>query len=765
MGSTITGRGRITWIPRRPEHYSGAMQITDGPDEIVGQEVYFLIKETPAYLRKNVLVYFAGSIKSPEGRKKTPVLLLERVKPVPTSATYEALTKNELHLSRTEQELEITPKELTQKILTNTDFANLHALLSEFGCDFMMSLQAYDFLKARADFHEKSVTELVQEYPWVLLQVDNPAMNIRLAKAIAQKQGRTGEESKKREILGAAIAQVLNAARQGDCYVPSRQVYARMAKESERAKISWNPERFRELLKMGNTLLGRLYATKDFSHLAKADPVYRDKDDNELQNSLRGIALGKVLHAEKDSAVKLANLATQNPNPKLSALTASSEYLAAIRNLDESQAEALTTIFVSPVTFVVGAAGYGKSKVLQEAAKIASANNLKVVILSPTAIAAWRASQDGPEDSTYGTIHRFLRISYEEDDIVSEKVVIDAEPDERVATADLVLVDEMSMCTILMFDRLMTALGYGTHVAFFGDNSQLPALGPTGFFDQIIRMRPNMLPVITLKTNHAAKHSELSRFADMVRKGTLLEDKLLPYEGTLGDHIYQVDRLTIDGLKDLARTGQEILFLAPTRKNEDGCIGTDQINLTLQDALNASGEKIPGTSLRVGDPVIAKVNDYYRAKRKHNAGRHEDRVVDVYNGSVGRIVGYDEKADTVWLKYIQVENPCPYTTGELEARVELAYGTTIHKAQGGRADYVVVFCRPGMTRNHLYTAITRARKGVLLVGAKELLVQTVESEIPPRKTHFCFHYFEATASQTQPDTRSKTGSVIVVAEQ
>ena len=365
------------------------------------------------------------------------------------------------------------------------------------------------------------------------------------------------------------------------------------------------------------------------------------------------------------------------------------------------------------VLILTGGPGTGKTTTVRGIVALFRKMGLDIVLAAPTGRAAKRMSElTGMEAQT---VHRLLGMSRSENTVTFSKT--EKEPLE----AGAVIVDEMSMVDLPLFSALLRALRPGTRLVLVGDADQLPSVGAGNVFSDLIRSE-RVETVFLREVFRQAEQSAIIRNAHAVNLG-----KAPSLANNRGDFFFLCRRdpeRTVSTLVELCKTrlpekmgvpADQIQVLTPTRK---GPAGTVNLNRCLQEALNprAPGKRelLWGERLfREGDRVMQTRNDYDVVWEK------EDGAVGtgMFNGDVGKIVRIDDSGE--WLELDFDGRRAVYGAEQLN-EVDLAYAMTVHKAQGSEYRAVVLAVLPAaqslMVRGVLYTALTRARELLIVVG-------------------------------------------------
>ena len=379
------------------------------------------------------------------------------------------------------------------------------------------------------------------------------------------------------------------------------------------------------------------------------------------------------------------------------------------------QRQAVALAAKAGVMLLTGGPGTGKTTTVRGIVALFQKMGLSIVLAAPTGRAAKRMSElTGMEAQT---IHRLLGTTWNE----TAHQVTFQKTEKEPLEAEAVIVDEMSMVDVALFSALLRALRPGTRLVLVGDADQLPSVGAGNVFSDLIRSR-KIETVFLREVFRQAEQSAIIRNAHRVNLGQSPE-----LSGNQGDFFFLCRRdaqRAVSTVLELCRTRlpdnmhiptEQIQVLTPTRK---GPCGTVNLNRLLQDALNP---KAPGKReltwgervFRVGDRIMQTRNDYDVMWEK------DDGTVGtgLFNGDVGRIADIDAGGE--WLALDFDGRKALYSV-EMLSEIDLAYEQTVHKAQGSEYRCVVLAAMPAasglMVRGVLYTALTRARELLVIVG-------------------------------------------------
>ena len=397
------------------------------------------------------------------------------------------------------------------------------------------------------------------------------------------------------------------------------------------------------------------------------------------------------------------------------------------------QEEAILRAADSGVLLLTGGPGTGKTTILKAILSIYQQMGLKCVLAAPTGRAAKRLTEVTGEEAS--TIHRLLEANIDTNTGQMYFVRDESNP----LKADAVIVDEMSMVDVLLLDSLLRAVPPRARLILVGDPDQLPPVGPGSPFSDCLRSQ--QLPAVRLtEIFRQAQESLIVMNAHRVNAGQMPELRNVkndffflrcPTEEAVGQTIQDLCSLRLP--QKMGIPADQIQVLTPTRK---GGVGTWALNQRLQRALNPAEptkkERQWGEfSFREGDRVMQIRNNYDIMWKKADGSAVG---AGVFNGDVGKILTVDPQMETVTVLFD--DRLVDYDFAQL-GELEPAYAMTVHKSQGSEYRAVILSVWSGspylLSRSVLYTAITRARELLILVGREDTVAAMTENATKNRR--------------------------------
>ena len=394
--------------------------------------------------------------------------------------------------------------------------------------------------------------------------------------------------------------------------------------------------------------------------------------------------------------------------------------------LADEQKEAVKKALSHGLLIITGGPGTGKTTTINTILQLLQEEDLEILLAAPTGRAAKRMTEATGMEAQ--TIHRLLGINYVNED--SRRQTYDKN-EENPIEADVIIIDESSMIDILLMHALLRAVAEGTRLIFVGDVDQLPSVGAGNVLKDMIRSE--RLEVIRLKqVFRQAQESAIIMNAHRINQGEelVLNDKEKDFFFIRRAYSEDVVRTIVDLVTNRlpkfmeCDKNQDIQVLTPMRKSP---FGVQNLNQVLQKALNTPDKykeekEYRNQVFRVGDKVMQIKNNYNIPWKIYNdRGRLVEEGLGVFNGDQGRVTEINENSEKMQV-LLDDQKTVEYDFTQLD-ELELAYAITIHKSQGSEYPVIVIPIHSGppmlMTRNLLYTAVTRAKKLVVLVGLSE----------------------------------------------
>ena len=410
--------------------------------------------------------------------------------------------------------------------------------------------------------------------------------------------------------------------------------------------------------------------------------------------------------------------------------------------LDEMQKKAVQEAAGHGLLILTGGPGTGKTTTINAIIRYFEGEGAEIRLAAPTGRSAKRMTEATGYEAQ--TIHRLLELSgMPEDDREGQPIHFERNAENPLET-DVIIIDEMSMVDIHLIHSLLMAVMAGTRLILVGDENQLPSVGPGNVLRDIIRS--GQFPVVELKKIfRQASESDIVVNAHKINKGEQVEINnksrdfffLKRYDADI--IIRVVIALIQEKLpKYVEAKPFEIQVLTPMRK---GLLGVERLNQILQRYLNppdaSKKEKEIGQGLfREGDKIMQVRNNYQLEwEIRGRYGIPIEKGVGVFNGDTGIIKTINEFAETAEVEF-EDGRWAEYSFKQLD-ELELAYAVTIHKSQGSEYPAVIIPLLSGprmlMNRNLLYTAVTRARKCVTVVGSEETFRDMIRNEKQQRR--------------------------------
>ena len=571
--------------------------------------------------------------------------------------------------------------------------------------------------------------KIIRSNPYKIAE-DINGVGFKTADEIAERMGISSDSDFR--IRAALLYTLLNASQLGHMYLPKQMLVAKTYSLLVADNVPYNEELEDEI---GSQII-------ELQMTGKAIV-------KELAGDVTAVYAAANYYIELNSARILSDIdldftSEDQPLDKMLAQIEEAEKIT----LEEKQKLAIKNAVNNGVAVITGGPGTGKTTTINAMIKMFEKLNLELLLAAPTGRAAKRITE--ATGYTAQTIHRLLELSGGGiDEEGNRSAYTFVRNSNNPLEADVIIIDEMSMVDSSLFYSLLQAIMPGTRLVLVGDSNQLPSVGPGNVLKDIIRSGVFSVTVLD-KIFRQGENSDIITNAHLINAGKQLEINnksrdffYIPRQGSQ-DIIAELKHLILDSLPGFFQVDpMNIQVLTPMRKYE---LGVENLNKRLQEILNPSSRSIPEKEkndvvFRKGDKVMQIKNNYKLEWKIMDAkGRFvKEEGVGVFNGDVGFIKEIDEFDQKIVVEYDD-GRLVDYLYSQLD-ELEHAYAITIHKSQGSEYPVVVIPLLTGpaklLNRNLLYTAVTRARKGVVIVGNIGL-VKTMIDNIDEQKRYTTF---------------------------
>lgn len=594
-------------------------------------------------------------------------------------------------------------REIAMQVAEKADMRKAMMFLQKYGISLNLGARIYQK-------YGETVYSVLQENPYRLAD-DISGIGFKIADEIAYRIGIHTDSDYR--IRSGMMYTLLQASRDGHVYLPKEELFQKSS----------------ELLGVDSS-----YMEKHLMDLSVDRKLVQKEKDGEILvyptlyyylelNTARMLKELDILYPEEPEMMNKQILQIEKETETV---------------LDEMQKKAVTEAACHGLFILTGGPGTGKTTTINAIIRYFEGQGAEIRLAAPTGRAAKRMTEATGYEAQ--TIHRLLELSgMPEDNDQNAQAVHFERNAENPLEADVIIIDEMSMVDIQLMHSLLQAVIAGTRLILVGDENQLPSVGPGNVLHDIIQSQA--FPVIELtKIFRQASESDIVVNAHKINRGEqiLLNNKsrdfffLKRYDADI------IIRVVIALIQEkLPRYVEakpfDIQVLTPMRK---GLLGVERLNQILQrylnppDAAKKERESMHGL-LREGDKVMQIRNNYQMEwEIRGRYGIPIEKGIGIFNGDTGILRTINEFAETAEVEF-EDSRWAEYSFKQLE-ELELAYAITIHKSQGSEYPAVVIPILSGpkmlLNRNLLYTAVTRARKCVTVVGSEETLREMIRNE-------------------------------------
>lgn len=571
---------------------------------------------------------------------------------------------------------------------------------------------------------------IIRENPYRLAD-DIAGVGFKMADEIACKAGIAADSDCR--IKGGILYTLFQAAAQGHTYLPKRELFSQA---SELLKVDTGQmEKYLADMQMEKRLV-----VKFGRHGEKASEGQENLDGEEDDDL--NVYAAVYYYMELSTARMLHDLNIKGNEPedvireKLSRIQEEEEM-----ELDPLQIQAVSEAVNSGILIITGGPGTGKTTTINTIIRYFEAEGMEIILAAPTGRAAKRMTEATGYEAR--TIHRMLEVSGDpgEGGTVGSRF---QRNEENPLEGDVIIIDEMSMVDIHLMQSLLKAVTVGTRLILVGDVNQLPSVGPGNVLKDMIRSGAFNVVELTRIFRQAAE-SDIIVNAHRINAGEQVNlakrsrDFLFIRQSNPDAIIAAMLTLMTQKLPGYVHAKPlDIQIMTPMRK---GALGVERLNAILQSALNPPDKEKPeketgGTTFRLGDKVMQIKNNYQIPwEIRSQYGIPLETGMGVFNGDTGIVRDINLFAETMTVEFDEGKM-VEYSLKQLE-ELELAYAITIHKSQGSEYPAVIIPVHSGprmlMTKNLLYTAVTRARACVCLVGLPETFRAMTDNTLEQRR--------------------------------
>ena len=634
--------------------------------------------------------------------------LIKGVGPVTAEAIVKKFKENTLEIIEFNPEKLVEVRGISQKkaklisesLVEVRDMQNAMVFLQGYNISTTIALKIYEIYK-------NSTIEVVKTNPYRLVEEVN---GIGFAKAdkIAQSMGIAVDSPFR---IRAGVLHILNEAsdKNGHTYMLKPQLV----------------EGVNKLLALENIDVSKIF--EDIFDVLQKENLVKVfwEDKHEI------IMLTKMYNAEKYVASKLAILNNSNIETDLNL----DDEITFFENqkhlkLHQDQKNAIKMAINSGVSVITGGPGTGKTTIVSCALEIFKMLNKNILLLAPTGRAAKRLSESTGEEAK--TIHRALEIDFR------SKLGLFVYNEKNPLPYDVIIVDEVSMVDVVLMNSLLKAISKGSKLILVGDKDQLPSVGAGNVLADILSSQTINVTQLT-QIYRQENDSLIISNAHMINEGVMpvLDNKSSDFffdsKEERVDIFNSIVSLVTQRIPSFFKIEKsKIQVLAPLKAGE---CGIENINVSLQEKINPplptkNEIKVGQTIFREGDKIMQTANNYnLEWKKRYERENYFEDGAGVFNGDIGYIHKIIPQTYEM-IVWFEDGREVVYPRSEL-SQLSLAYAITIHKSQGSEFDAVVIPVTNGpsliFTRNLIYTAVTRAKKLVVLVGSKSALKRMISN--------------------------------------
>lgn len=592
---------------------------------------------------------------------------------------------------------------ISEQMEAKKDLRQAMMFLQEYGISMNLALKIYNEYGPR-------LYGIIKENPYKLAD-DIQGVGFKMADEIAQRVGIFTDSDFR--IRSGIFYTLLQSVANGHTYLPKEELFA---------------------------------GASELLHVA---PESMEKHLVDLQMEKKIVVKGQEIYAaqyyymELNAARMLHDLNLRGSEPE-GEIRKKLERICAEEQIepDELQIQAVIEAVNSGLLIITGGPGTGKTTTINTIIRYFEQEEMEILLAAPTGRAAKRMTEATGYEAR--TVHRLLELTGVPDDSGSSSGMHFERNEENPLDADAIIIDETSMVDIYLMHALLRAVNPGTRLILVGDVNQLPSVGPGNVLRDLIASGCFNVVRLTRIFRQAAEsdiivNAHRINGGEQIPLGKPSRDFLFIRRENPDAIISAMITLIREKLPGYVHADPfEIQIMTPMRK---GALGVERLNSILQEYLNPKSpdkaeRESGGVIYRVGDKVMQIKNNYQiEWEIRNRYGIPVDGGTGVFNGDIGRIRSINTFAEHLTVEFDEGKM-VDYSFRQLE-ELELAYAITIHKSQGSEYPAVVVPVHSGprmlMTRNLIYTAVTRARSCVCLVGIPETFQAMVNNEMEQRR--------------------------------
>ncbi len=605
-------------------------------------------------------------------------------------------------------------REIAEQVEEKKDVRDAMLFLQKYGISNAMALKIYKQ-------YGMGLYKVMQENPYKLAE-DVSGIGFRIADEIASRIGIHTDSDYR--IRSGILYTLLQAGAEGHVFLPQEMLLEKAAE-----MLGLTPEQIAP--QIANLAIDRKLVIKE----KKTDDALKMTCVYGMSYYYAELNCARMLYELQqafDGAERFTKVEMERLEKKIKKLEESSHM-----ELDGLQRKAVVEAVQNGIFILSGGPGTGKTTTINMIIRYFEQEGMDIFLAAPTGRAAKRMTEATGFEAK--TIHRLLELNGDMSDDRQASAAHFEKNELNPLEADVVIIDEMSMVDIHLFQALLKATAPGTRLVMVGDRNQLPSVGPGQVLKDL--MESGCIATVVLsKIFRQAGESDIVVNAHRINEGKQikLDNKSMDFFFLERDNVNVIYKhmiqLITGKLPTYVHAGMfDIQVLTPMRK---GALGVETLNGILQQYLNPPApeklELVHGDNVfRLGDKVMQIKNNYqleWEILSKY--GIAVDSGQGVFNGDVGIIKEINETAKTVVVEYDDLRR-VSYPLNGLD-EIELAYAITIHKSQGSEYPAVIMPLLSGpkmlLNRNLLYTGVTRAKSCVTILGSKDTVSQMIENE-------------------------------------